>query len=79
MLTIYPKGIYYPHKHISKTDMQGVTDMDYNTSFRTTLRDDERNEIKRIANEKGMKLTGFVDYILRRAIAEERDKAGRRA
>lgn len=51
--------------------------MDYNTSFRTTLRDDERNEIKRIANEKGMKLTGYVDYILRRAIAEERDKQGR--
>ena len=53
--------------------------MDYNTSFRTTLRDEERNEIKRIANEKGMKLTGYVDYILRRAIAEEREKKGRKA
>ena len=53
--------------------------MDYNTSFRTTLRDDERNEIKRIANEKGMKLTGYVDYILRQAIAEEREKKGRKA
>ena len=53
--------------------------MDYNTSFRTTRRDDERNEIKRIANEKGMKLTGYVDYILRRAIAEEREKKGRKA
>ena len=53
--------------------------MDHNTSFRTTLRDDERNEIKRIANEKGMKLTGYVDYILRRAIAEEREKKGRKA
>ena len=51
--------------------------MEYNTPFRTTLRDDERNEIKRIANEKGMKLTGYVDYILRRAIAEERERAGR--
>ena len=53
--------------------------MDYNTSFRTTLRDDERNEIKRIANEKGMKLTGYVDYILRRASAEERERKGRKA
>lgn len=53
--------------------------MEYNTPFRTTLRDDERNEIKRIANEKGMKLTGYVDYILRRAIAEEREKKGRKA
>ena len=53
--------------------------MDYNTSFRTTLRDDDRNEIKRIANEKGMKLTGYVDYMLRRAIAEEREKKGRKA
>ena len=47
--------------------------------FRTTLKDDERNEIKRIANEKGMKLTGYVDYILRRAIAEERERKGRKA
>ena len=55
--------------------------MEYNTPFRTTLRDDERNEIKRIANEKGMKLTGYVDYILRRAIAEEREseRKGRKA
>ena len=53
--------------------------MDYNTSFRTTLRDDERNEIKRIANAKGMKLTGYVDYILRQAIAEERESKGRKA
>ena len=53
--------------------------MDYNTSFRTALSTDERNEIKRIANEKGMKLTGYVDYILRRAIAEEREKKGRKA
>lgn len=53
--------------------------MEYNTPFRTTLKDDERNEIKRIANEKGMKLTGYVDYILRRAIAEEREKKGRKA
>ena len=52
--------------------------MDYNTSFRTTLRDDERNEIKRIANEKGMKLTGYVDYILGRAIEEERRSSGRK-
>ena len=52
--------------------------MDYNTSFRTTLRDDERNEIKRIAYEKGMKLTGYVDYILRRAIEEERRSSGRK-
>ena len=52
--------------------------MEYNTPFRTTLRDDERNEIKRIANEKGMKLTGYVDYILRQAIAEEREKKGRK-
>ena len=52
--------------------------MDYNTSFRTTLRDDERNEIKRIANEKGMKLTGYVDYIPRRAIEEERRSSGRK-
>ena len=52
--------------------------MDYNTSFRTTLRDDERNEIKRIANEKGMKLTGYVDYILHRAIEEERRSSGRK-
>ena len=52
--------------------------MDYNTSFRTTLKDDERNEIKRIANEKGMKLTGYVDDILRQAIAEEREKKGRK-
>ena len=53
--------------------------MEYNTPFRTTLKDDERNEIKRIANEKGMKLTGYVDCILRRAIAEEREKKGRKA
>ena len=53
--------------------------MEYNTPFRTTLRDEERNEIKRIANEKGMKLTGYVDYILRRAIAEERERKGRKA
>ena len=53
--------------------------MEYNTPFRTTLKDDERNEIKRIANEKGMKLTGYVDYILRQAIAEEREKKGRKA
>ena len=52
--------------------------MDYNTSFRTTLKDDERNEIKRIAHEKGMKLTGYVDYILRRAIEEERRSSGRK-
>lgn len=53
--------------------------MEYNTPFRTTLRNEERDEIKRIANEKGMKLTGYVDYILRRAIAEEREKKGRKA
>ena len=53
--------------------------MEYNTPFRTTLKDEERNEIKRIANEKGMKLTGYVDYILRRAIAEERERKGRKA
>ena len=52
--------------------------MEYNTPFRTTLKDDERNEIKRIANEKGMKLTGYGDYILRQAIAEEREKKGRK-
>ena len=52
--------------------------MDYNTSFRTTLKDDERDDIKRIANEKGMKLTGYVDYILRRAIEEERRSSGRK-
>lgn len=50
--------------------------MEYNTPFRTTLRDDERAEIKRIANGKGMKLTGYIDYILRRAIAEERKASG---
>lgn len=49
-------------------------DMDYNTSFRTTLRDDERTEIKRIANSKGMKLTCYVDSILRNAIEEEKKK-----
>ena len=54
------------------------TDMEYNTPFRTTLRNDERDEIKRIANEKGMKLTGYVDYILRRAIEEERRSSGRK-
>lgn len=53
------------------------TDMEYNTPFRTTLRDDERDEIKRIANEKGMKLTGYVDFLLRQAIAEEHERAGR--
>ena len=52
--------------------------MEYNTPFRTTLKDDERNEIKRIANEKGIKLTGYVDYILRRAIEEERRSSGRK-
>ena len=53
--------------------------MDYNTSFRTTLKDDERNEITRLAHEQGTQLTGYVDYILRRAIAEEREKKGRKA
>ena len=48
--------------------------MDYNTSFRTTLRDDERTEIKRIANSKGMKLTCYVDSSLRNAIEEEKKK-----
>lgn len=52
--------------------------MEYNTPFRTTLSDVERTEIKRIANSKGMKLTGYIDYILRRAIEEERT-ASRRA
>ena len=52
--------------------------MEYNTPFRTTLRNEERDEIKRIANEKGMKLTGYVDYILRRAIEEERRSSGRK-
>lgn len=52
--------------------------MEYNkTPFRTTLSNDERNEIKRIADSKGMKLTGYVDYLLRQAIAEEHERAGR--
>ena len=53
-------------------------DMEYNTSFRTTLRDDERTEIKRIANSKGMKLTCYVDSILRKAIEEEKQRKKRR-
>lgn len=52
--------------------------MDYNTSFRTALRDNERIEIKRIASSKGMTLTGYVDSILRKAIEEEKKRKERR-
>ena len=52
--------------------------MNYNTSFRTALDDSERREIKRIANSKGMKLTCYVDSILRKAIEEEKERKKRR-
>lgn len=52
--------------------------MDYNTSFRTALRDNERREIKRIASSRGMTLTGYVDSILRKAIEEEKKRKERR-
>ena len=52
--------------------------MNYNTSFRTALGDSERREMKRIANSKGMKLTCYVDSILRKAIEEEKKRKERR-
>ena len=46
--------------------------MEYTGVMRTGLKPEERNDLKRIASSKGMTSVGYVDSILRRAIAESR-------
>ncbi len=56
--------------------------MEYTGMVRTTLKPEEKSDLKRIASSKGMTFTGCIDMYLREAIRKEKEtehasKAGR--
>ena len=51
--------------------------MEYTGMRRTTLREEENKELKKIASSKGMTVTGYIDHILREAIRKEAENAGK--
>lgn len=47
--------------------------MEYTGVVRTTLRPEEKKDLKKIASAKGMTFTGCIDMYLREAIRKEKE------
>lgn len=45
--------------------------MEYTGTYRTMLKTSEKRDLKKIAQKKGMTLTGYVDHVLREEIKKE--------
>ena len=53
--------------------LQSEEHMEYTGMHRTCLSDKERRELRRIASQRGMTLTGFCDAVLRAEIRKEEE------
>ncbi len=47
--------------------------MEYTGMVRTTLKPEEKSDLKKLASSKGMTSVGFIDSILREAIRKEKE------
>ena len=51
--------------------------MEYTGVYRTRLESSEKKDLKKIAQKKGMTLSGYVDHIIREEIKREAENAGK--